>query len=109
MPRAFVFAGGVACNDFIYKALSQMVSQFEFESYRCSKRLCSNNGVMIAWNGIERCRNNENSCRNLDIDSVSPDYFAKLGVNQTEQMAKKHLKCDWVKVLCMESTTLSLD
>lgn len=101
-------AGGVACNDFIYKALGQMVSQFGFESYRCSKRLCADNGAMIAWNGIERWRHDEHLYRDLDIDSVVPDCFAKLGVDQTEQVAKKHLKCDWVKVPCMEAATLSL-
>lgn len=109
MPKAFVFAGGVACNDFIYKALSQMVYQLGFESYRCSKRLCSDNGVMIAWNGIERWRDNENFYRNLDIDTVIANCYAKLGVDQTKEVAQKHLKCDWVKVPCMEAATLSPD
>lgn len=109
LPKAFVFSGGVACNDFIYKAMSQMVSQLEFKSYRCSKRLCSDNGVMIAWNGIERWQGNETIYRNLDIDSILPDCFAKLGTNQTEQVSKKNLKCDWVKVPCMETETLTVD
>lgn len=107
LPRAFVFAGGVACNDFIYKALREMVSHFGFESYRCSKKLCSDNGVMIAWNGIERWIENESFYRNLDVDSVIPDCFATLGVDHTEQVAKKHLKCDWVKVPCMETEILT--
>lgn len=101
-PRSFVFAGGVACNDFIHTALSQMVSQFGFTAYRCSKPLCSDNGVMIAWNGIERWQIEENIYRNLDIDCVRPDCLAKLGVNHTELVAKKRLKCDFVKVPCFE-------
>lgn len=109
LPKAFVFSGGVACNDFIFKAMSQMVSQFEFKSYRCSKRFCSDNGVMIAWNGIERWREHENEYRNLDIDNVLPDCFAKLGTNQSEEVTKKHMKCDWVRVPCMETETLTRD
>lgn len=109
LPKAFVFSGGVACNDFIYKAMTQMVSQFDFKAYRCSKRLCSDNGVMIAWNGIERWRDNEHFYRNLDIDSVLPDCFARLGTDQTEQVSKKRMKCDWVKVPCMETDTLTVD
>lgn len=107
LPKAFVFSGGVACNDFIYKAMDQMVSQLEFKSYRCSKRLCSDNGVMIAWNGIERYHGNEHFYKGLDVDSVLPDCFAQLGVSHTEHVNKKHLKCDWVRVPCMESETLN--
>lgn len=108
LPRAFVFSGGVACNDFIHQAMSQMVAQFGYSSYRCSKRLCSDNGVMIAWNGIERWRQNEITYRHLEIDSVLPDCFARLGDNQSEIVAKKHLKCDFVKVPCMETDSIKI-
>lgn len=109
LPKAFVFSGGVACNDFIFKALSQMVSQFGFSSYRPSKKLCTDNGSMVAWNAIERWRTDENIYRNLDLDSVLPDCFAGLGVNQSEIVAKKHLKCDFVKVPCMENDVIGVD
>lgn len=109
LPRSFVFSGGVACNDFIYKAMTQMVSQFGFESYRCSKRLCSDNGVMIAWNGIERWRENEHFYKNLEIDSILPDCMAKLGIDHTEQLSKRKLQCDPVIVPCMEAETMKID
>lgn len=108
-PRQFVFSGGVACNQFIYKAMQQMVGQFGFQSYRCSKSLCTDNGIMIAWNGVERWRHNADEYRNLNIDSVLPDCFASLGVNHTEIVAKKQLKCDFVKIPCMETITISND
>lgn len=107
LPKAFVFAGGVACNDFIFKSMQQMVSQFGFETYRCSKRLCTDNGVMIAWNGIERWQHDAAIYRLLNIDSVLPDCFAALGTNQIELVKQKHLKCDWVKVPCMDSNRMT--
>lgn len=109
LPKAFVFAGGVACNDFINKALSELVSQFGFTAYRCSKPLCSDNGAMIAWNGIERWRIEENSYRNLDIDSVMPDGFASLGEDHSELVAKKRLKCDSLKVPCLGGNSTSAE
>lgn len=109
LDKAFVFSGGVGCNDFIYRAMGEMVSQFGFKSYRCSKRLCTDNGVMIAWNGLERWHRNEEFYRNLDIDSVLPDCFATLGdTDHTEFVEKKHLKCDFVKVPAMEAETMAI-
>lgn len=106
LPRQFVFAGGVACNDFIYTAMRQMVEQFEYRSYRCSRHLCTDNGVMIAWNGIEHMRQNAAAYKNLDIDSILPDCFAGLGINHTDLVANKNLKYDFVKVPCMEMDTI---
>ncbi|XP_031637954.1 probable tRNA N6-adenosine threonylcarbamoyltransferase, mitochondrial [Contarinia nasturtii] len=101
LDRTFVFSGGVACNDFIYRAMNEMVSQFGFKSYRSSKRLCTDNGVMIAWNGLERWHGNEEFYRNLDIDSVLPNSFTTLGSDHTELVTKKRLKCNFVKVPSM--------
>lgn len=109
LPRQFVFSGGVACNDFIYKAMREMVEHFGFQSFRCSKRLCTDNGVMIAWNGIERWRQIPRAYQNLDLNSILPDGSAKLGTDHTEVVAKKNLKCDFVKVPSMEMDIVSND
>lgn len=89
--------------------MQEMVGQFGFQSYRCSKRLCTDNGAMIAWNGLEQWRQNPLAYTNLDIDSILPDYFASLGINHTDLVAKKNLKCDFVKVPSMEMDTVSSD
>lgn len=109
LPRQFVFSGGVACNEFIYTAMQQLMEQFGYQSYRCTRRLCTDNGVMIAWNGIERWKHNADAYRNLDIDSVLPDCFATLGINHTDLVAQKNLKCDFVKVPCMEADTIKIN
>lgn len=109
LPRSFVFSGGVACNDFIYKALEQMTSQFGFRSFRPAKRLCSDNGVMIAWNGVEKWYHDEMTYRNLDIDSILPERKCELGTSWVEEVAKKKLPCDWVKVPIMNADTLKIE
>lgn len=52
--RTLVFSGGVACNDYIFNSLTELASQFGYTVLRPRKKLCTDNGVMIAWNGIER-------------------------------------------------------
>lgn len=102
LPKAFVLSGGVACNDYIYTAFNQMVNQFGYTCYRPSKRLCSDNGVMIAWNGIEKWIENETKFRQLDIDSVLPVSRETFAVNLIEDIERKNISCDWVKVPAMQ-------
>ncbi|NXE45651.1 OSGP2 protein, partial [Casuarius casuarius] len=49
-----VVSGGVASNQYIRKAL-QILADVNGFAFLCPPpRLCTDNGVMIAWNGIER-------------------------------------------------------
>ncbi|KAJ6665236.1 hypothetical protein lerEdw1_004285 [Lerista edwardsae] len=51
-----VVSGGVASNQFIRKALKVVTDATNFTLLCPPPRLCTDNGVMIAWNGIERLR-----------------------------------------------------
>ncbi|XP_066491541.1 tRNA N6-adenosine threonylcarbamoyltransferase, mitochondrial [Tiliqua scincoides] len=53
---ALVVSGGVASNQFIRKALQVVTDATDFTLLCPPPRLCTDNGVMIAWNGIERLR-----------------------------------------------------
>lgn len=44
-PRTLVVSGGVACNDFLFTAVSQLGQQFGYEVVRPSRRLCTDNGI----------------------------------------------------------------
>lgn len=101
-PRSLVFSGGVACNDFIFRALSEMASQFGYQSYRPSKRLCTDNGIMIAWNGIERF-DNEQIYRTLDIDTVQPVIREPFKTNLIDDIQRKNIQCSWIKVPSIQS------
>ncbi|GDX36446.1 tRNA N6-adenosine threonylcarbamoyltransferase [Alphaproteobacteria bacterium] len=49
-----VITGGVACNQFIFKNLQQLASKYNFNILIPSKKLCTDNAIMIAWAGIEK-------------------------------------------------------
>jgi N6-L-threonylcarbamoyladenine synthase len=53
-PHVLVAAGGVAANQAIRAALSDAADRDGFRTVVPPPRLCSDNGVMIAWAGAER-------------------------------------------------------
>lgn len=107
-PKSLVFSGGVACNDFIYHAIGEMAEQFGYKSFRPSKHLCTDNGVMIAWNGIERWQKNADFYRKLNIDSILPVQREPFNINLIDDLKSKKIECNWNKVPSMQSNTLTL-
>jgi N6-L-threonylcarbamoyladenine synthase len=55
-PRAVVIAGGVAANGAIREALARFCAQAGLRLVAPPQALCTDNGAMIAWAGIERLR-----------------------------------------------------
>jgi len=55
-PRAVVIAGGVAANQAIRAALARLCAEAGLTMVAPPQRLCTDNGAMIAWAGIERLR-----------------------------------------------------
>ncbi|KAL1399007.1 hypothetical protein pipiens_008523, partial [Culex pipiens pipiens] len=53
-PKTLVISGGVACNDFIFRTVSKMAESVGYVTVRPLKKHCTDNGVMIAWNGVEK-------------------------------------------------------
>jgi N6-L-threonylcarbamoyladenine synthase len=54
--RAIVAAGGVASNVAIREALGRFCAQAGVQLIAPPPRLCTDNGAMIAWAGLERLR-----------------------------------------------------
>lgn len=52
--QCFVVAGGVAANKHIRAALQNVCDKFNFFFYAPPLKLCTDNGAMIAWAGLER-------------------------------------------------------
>lgn len=103
LPRSLVFSGGVACNDFIFRALNEMASQFGYRTFRPSKRRCTDNGIMIAWNGVERWIDNEQIYRTLDINTVHPVAREPFKTNLIDDIQRKNIQCSWIKVPSIQS------
>jgi N6-L-threonylcarbamoyladenine synthase len=55
-PTALVVAGGVAANDAIRRGLSRFANGAGLRLITPAPALCTDNGAMIAWTGIERLR-----------------------------------------------------
>lgn len=56
LPLAVVIAGGVAANGAIRAALARLCAEAGLPMIAPPQRLCTDNGAMIAWAGIERLR-----------------------------------------------------
>ena len=55
-PTALVVAGGVAANGALRRALARFASEVGLPLVAPPLSLCTDNGAMIAWTGIERLR-----------------------------------------------------
>ena len=96
-PRRLVVSGGVACNRFIASCLRRVGDAMGFEVHVPPPRLCTDNGVMIAWNGQELWALGRGATR--DLDAVDIEAKSPIGVDVSEDVANMSLKCKWVKLL----------
>jgi N6-L-threonylcarbamoyladenine synthase len=55
-PTALVAAGGVAANQAVRRALQRLAAEAGLKLAVPPPALCTDNGAMIAWAGIERLR-----------------------------------------------------
>lgn len=49
-----VVAGGVACNQLLRDSLEEVTQEAGLHLVCPRPRLCTDNGVMVAWAGVER-------------------------------------------------------
>lgn len=101
--KSFVFSGGVACNDFIFTALQQLCQELGYECYRPSRKYCTDNGIMIAWNGIERWNANKNEYLDANLDEILPIPKCPLEYNHIKNVELANITCDWIKVPIMRN------
>ena len=74
-----VFSGGVASNQYLKNRLLNLSELNKVNFYAPPRELCTDNGAMIAWAGIERLFENPNIC----------EY--EIAVNPRWQLDKLHL------------------
>lgn len=97
--RTLVVSGGVACNDFLAKALSIVSTELGYNFVRTPPKLCTDNGIMVAWNGVEKWVTNTGVIRNQDkIEKVYTQSKALLGEDWIWKVENENLKCRWIKI-----------
>lgn len=65
-------SGGVASNKFIRTMIQKLCDEVGYKLIVPPPQLCTDNGVMIAWNGVERLKAN--------IRPVSPDDLRSVDI-----------------------------
>ncbi|KAF6204362.1 hypothetical protein GE061_002703, partial [Apolygus lucorum] len=87
-----VVSGGVACNGYIGRAMHFVGSRCGYKVYIPPRHLCTDNGVMIAWNAVEKWKANldihpYNALGSIDIESKCP-----LGEDISAEVMKSGLR-----------------
>ncbi|KAJ1186970.1 hypothetical protein NDU88_003749 [Pleurodeles waltl] len=91
-----VVSGGVASNQYIRKVL-QILSEATGLTLCCPPpRLCTDNGIMIAWNGIERLREQLGVLYNTEGVGYEPK--APLGTDISDQVRKAAIQVPRLKM-----------
>ncbi|RUS90970.1 hypothetical protein EGW08_001274 [Elysia chlorotica] len=73
--KTLVLSGGVASNLYIRTKLSELCSAYDYRLVCPPQKLCTDNGIMIAWNGMEKLLSGRNffqDCESIDVQARSP-------------------------------------
>lgn len=87
--RFLVVSGGVASNDTIFEVVANMAKSFGFETVRPKRQHCTDNGIMIAWNGIEKMLTDQDVT--MDYASVDIVGKRKLGISLIEKVKSSNI------------------
>ncbi|XP_016975745.2 probable tRNA N6-adenosine threonylcarbamoyltransferase, mitochondrial [Drosophila rhopaloa] len=98
-PPTLIMSGGVANNDVIYANIAHLAAQYGCRSFRPSKRYCSDNGVMIAWHGVEQLMQDKEGSLRFDYDHIDIQGTAGFAESHEEAVAAAAIKCKWIQPL----------
>ena len=77
-----------------------MCSAFDVQLVCPPVKYCTDNGVMIAWNGLEKLRRGHDLVSERDaVLALETTSKVPLGVDVSEKVAKASIKCDWINIL----------
>ncbi|XP_063964784.1 tRNA N6-adenosine threonylcarbamoyltransferase, mitochondrial-like [Lytechinus pictus] len=93
--QTLVVSGGVASNKYICKALDFTASHFKYKLICPPPHLCTDNGVMIAWAGVERLRLGMGFAD--DPQSVRFQPKMPLGEDISDQVREANIKVKRIK------------
>uniref|UniRef100_A0A182P8S7 Gcp-like domain-containing protein n=1 Tax=Anopheles epiroticus TaxID=199890 RepID=A0A182P8S7_9DIPT len=75
-----------------------MAAQFGYSTYRPPKKLCTDNGTMIAWNGVEKLLANDMAEVTKDYAQVDISGKCPIGESLIEDVKQANIACKWAKV-----------
>ncbi|MEE6490368.1 hypothetical protein FKM82_015858 [Ascaphus truei] len=92
---SLVVSGGVASNRYIRKTVQSVTDGMDMSLFCPPPRLCTDNGIMIAWNGIERLRAGVGVLHNTEGICYEPK--ALLGTDISERVRNAAIKAPPLK------------
>jgi N6-L-threonylcarbamoyladenine synthase len=76
--RTLVVSGGVACNQYFRHYLEIVCKEMGYRLVCPEPKLCTDNGIMIAWNGVERYKAGvgiAHDINTVDIDAKLVEHY----------------------------------
>ena len=68
--------GGVAANDYLRQKMQQAAKKYRFQLYAPEKRLCTDNGAMIAAEGyLQYVYTDHRAGLDLNASATIPDFI----------------------------------
>lgn len=95
--KVLVISGGVASNMFIRDGLTRLCNHYNCSIVCPPPRLCTDNGVMIAWNGMERLKLGIGIAANPDLVDIQAK--CPLGVDASSDVCRHSIKLPRIKLL----------
>ncbi|XP_044751177.1 probable tRNA N6-adenosine threonylcarbamoyltransferase, mitochondrial isoform X2 [Coccinella septempunctata] len=105
--RVLVMSGGVACNNFIPKGIEIICKEYGYKLVRPPPKLCTDNGIMIAWNGVERWKSQIGIYS--DFEHITVKKSNPIGNSMIEEIENANLSCEWVKLKDLKHTSAVRD
>ncbi|XP_022667083.1 probable tRNA N6-adenosine threonylcarbamoyltransferase, mitochondrial [Varroa destructor] len=84
-----VVSGGVACSLYLRLMLEQLCERHAVDLFVPPSKLCSDNGIMIAWNGMEHFRSGGVLVLPDNLDTVESMAKCPLGQDRRKDVAKE--------------------
>ena len=95
---SLVVSGGVASNSYIRAGLGVVADHMSMETVFPPPALCTDNGIMIAWNGLERWRAARGIVPWPRVLEVGVESRAPLGEDWHPRVEQAAIKCKWIKM-----------
>lgn len=88
--KTLVLSGGVASNVYIRTKLTELCSAYDYKLVCPPQKLCTDNGIMIAWNGMEKLLSGRDFVQ--DPDSIDVEARSAFGKDVSKSVSHSSIR-----------------
>ena len=89
-----VVSGGVACNEYLRHCLGIVCHEMGYTLITPPAKLCTDNGIMIAWNGMEKWKAQTGIAHDIDAVEIDGKYGPNFNFDSNLKFHWKNLYWD---------------